>query len=413
MQYYCDKYASCLVRSRKDLLSNEHQAIMQRAAKDRRMFDCGCCIRMKFKLIPFKLPGTCIYILRRRRISDPHLKGCFAEELEPIFDKKDRSGSVNYTERMLMEDDGRDGHPARGMTERHADGSGERYEEFVHFFQAQFTRASVETFRTVNAGKSFRDTALVNPSRAMVFGRLAELFYEPLMRRNTLSLVSALKKLGLRLFWGVTAQPLVDESDRPLEEDEVFQFEVSGYWESHGFQPTHALLEFSPTVLSASRGKAKAMVHVIPPPYLYAAVVEPSGTAYRVIHFFRVPVSIENNCIFIIESETERRSLRVILKAGVAFIKPHVQADLRALGGELWPFKTNKLGRLPSRPDVIAFIDGKVWIFYITDSRDGKYLEDVAESVAELKLFLANSNVLVLPKTAESFADGSWLQLPT
>ena len=129
-------------------------------------------------------------------------------------------------------------------------------------------------------------------------------------------------------------------------------------------------------------------------------------------HFFRVPACIWSGSIFLIESEAERRSLRIALAAGAALVKLHVQGDLRALGVKLWPFRTDEIGHLPSRPDIIAFMDGKVCIFYITDSRDDDYLKRVAESVAELRLFLAHPDVLILPKTAESFMDGSCPRFP-
>ncbi len=362
-------------------------------------------------MIPFEQPGLG-FSLRRNRETDPHLTRCFAVTLEAVFDPRGPSGTVNYTENMLLDDDDQESSSSGGTAAPTTGGCGSRYEDFVHFFQAQFTRASIEAFSLVNAGKSFRDAGLANPSRTMVFGRMAELFNEPLLRRGSLSLGSALERLGRQLCWGVTDWPLVEESDNPLGEGEVAEFQIGPHWECKGVQPVGALLEISPKVLSSSRGNVKARTHVIPPPYLYAAVVEPMGGVSRVAHFLRIPVSLKGNCIFAVESEAERRCARTLSDAGVAFLKLHVQGDLRALGNELWPFQTDEKGHLPSRPDVIAFIDGKVWIFYITGSSDGEYLKRVAESVAELRLFLAHPDVLILQKTAGSFADGSWLQLP-
>jgi hypothetical protein len=245
----------------------------------------------------------------------------------------------------------------------------------------------------------------------MVFGRLTDLFHEPLLHRNSLSLVSALKNLGLRLIWGVTAQPLVHEADCPLDADEVLEFKVGKHWESHGFQATGMLLEIPPEVLSASRGKAKAMRHVIPPPYLYAALVEPTDERNLVRQLFRIPVFQAGNGIYAVESEAERRCLGALSDAGVPYLKLQVQADLRELGRDLWPFRLDEHGRLPSRPDVFVFLNGKLRIIYLTDSRDPVYHGKVDHSIAELKRFLADPEVLVVKIAAELFLDDNWRQL--
>ena len=372
---------------------------------------CGCSDDVPLWLIPFEIPGVGSN-LRRHRIDDPHRRRCFSEPLEPVFESEKRFGTVIYTENMLLEGDVSDSDHSPITSAGNISGNGSRYEDFVHFFQAQFTRASLETSLLANEGKAYGDSGLLNPGQPVIFGRMAELFNMPLLRQGSLSLESALGRLGLKLYWGITDQPLVQESDRPLDDDEYLQFKIGSHWDCHGFQAKGVLLELSPKVLTNSRGKAKAHGHIVPPPYLYAAVAKPAEGINRVTHFFRVPACIFGGSIFLIESEAERRSLRLALAARVALIKLHVQGDLRALGERLWPFRTDAMGRLPNRPDVIAFIEGKVRIFYITDSDDAEYLKRVAESVAELRLFLAHPDVLVESKTAESFADGSWLQLP-
>ncbi|HEY5213547.1 MAG TPA: hypothetical protein VIJ38_11070 [Acidobacteriaceae bacterium] len=361
-------------------------------------------------MIPFEQPGRG-FSLRRNREADPHHERCFAATLEAVFDPRGSSGAVIYTENMLLDDDCQEGGPSGEIAATTAGNGGLRYEDFIHFFQAQYTRASIEAFSLANAGKSYRDAGLANPSRAIVFGRMAELFNEPLLHRGSLSLESALKRLGRQLYWGVTDWPLVDESNDPLGEGEVAEFKIGSHWDCHGFQTKGVLLELSPKVLANSRGKAKAHGHIIPPPYIYAAVVKLEEGINVVTHFLRVPAYAYGGSIFLIESEAERCSVQFAHAAGVALVKLHVSGDLRALGEKLWPFRTDAMGRLPNRPDAIAFIEGKVRIFYITDSSDGEYLKRVAESVAELQLFLAHPDVLVLPKTAESFVDGSWLQL--
>jgi hypothetical protein len=411
MKYYHDKFACYLVRTRKDIGSLVHQHFIARAAKDKRWMRCGCRSDIVLWLIPFEDPEG-RFNFRRYRISDLHLIGCLSEPLEPVFESEKRSWTVIYTENMLLEDDGLTADFSFDTTAGLTSGNGSRYEGLVHFLQAQFTRASLETFSLANEGKAYGDASLLNPGQPMIFERLVELFNMPLLRQGSLSLETALGRMGLRLYWGVTDQPLVQESDRPLDEDEYLQFKIGSHWDCHGFQTKGVLLELSPEVLANSRGKAKAHRHVVPPPYLYAAVVKPTESINRVTHFYRVPACIWGGSIFLIESEAERRSLRIALAAGAALIKLHVQGNLRALGESLWPFRTDESGHLPSRPDIIAFLNGKVRIFYITDSRDDEYLKRVAESVAQLRLFLAHPDVLVLPRTAESFTDGSWLQLP-
>jgi hypothetical protein len=347
---------------------------------------------------------------KRHRKADPHLVGCFAETLEAVFEPQSRS-TVIYTENMLTEEVSPVAEPTGGSVPGASKEGGRRYEDLTHFLQAQYTRASLEAFSSANIGKSFRDTGLVHPSRSMVFGRMAELFAEPLLSRGR-SLEAVLTELGLQLFWGLTAQPLVQESDRPLEDDEVLEFRIGGHWECRGFQPVGSLMEISPAVLANSSGKAKAMGYVIPPPYFYAALVQPEGGVSRVIHLFRIPVIDVGHCFFSVESNAERGPIRVLSNTGVvALLKLHVHGDLRALGRELWPFATDENGHLPSRPDLIAFWHGKVRIVYLTDSVSEKYHQDVDRSVSILKLFLATPDVLVKKIPAKSFTPESWVQL--
>jgi hypothetical protein len=403
MWCYHDDLGRYEIGSRKNLADAEHKARLKCAATNRSRFRCGCRNDIVLWLIPVKLPGD-RFILRRLRESDPHEKGCFAEKLEQIFEHRE----IVYTDRMLMDDEEGQCILRAGNSGRGSGSNNSSYEDLVHFFQAHFTRASLESFRAVNAGKCFKDLGLVNPTQSVVFQRLAEICHEPLLFRSTVSLASALGSLGHELFWGVTALQLVEESDNPLAEDEVLEFTIGRHWDCQGFQPTHAVLHISPKILAESRGKAKAMNHTIPGPYLYAALVKRSGATYRVLRLFRVPVCLKHGCIFMVESEVERRSIIGILGDRIALIKLQVKADLRALGSGLWPFKTDEMGRIPNRPDVIAFIGSKVRIIFITDSADAAYLSGVDKSISELEEFLGSHQVQVAKITADEFSNGSW-----
>jgi hypothetical protein len=247
----------------------------------------------------------------------------------------------------------------------------------------------------------------VNPTVFEIFGRLVEMMSEPLLV-DGLSPAAGLEQLGSKLFWGVTQQQLVAESDHPLNPDEMLEFQLGPHWACDGFHQHGPLLEISSAVLSQSRGKAKAMGHRISPPYLYAVVAKPSGDAYRAIHLYRVPVACVGKYIFPIESEAERRAIQILALDGVALLKLHVQGDLRIFGSSLWPFKTGHDGHLPSRPDVIAFSEGKVRVIYLTDSVDPEYHRGVEESIAEMERLFSSPDVLVQKIPARSLARDTW-----
>jgi hypothetical protein len=419
MWYYFDEFDRYDLESRKDLALEKHQAVISRAASERRCFGCGCRRDMMLKLFPFRLPGGNVrgkprVCLKRHRKSDPHIQGCFAEALEAVFEPESRL-PVCYTEYMLQElqeEIRPNGALCVGADdEEESEGAGKRrYGDLTHFIQAQFTRASLEAFSRVNTGKSYREAGIENPSRGMVFGRMAELFAEPVLSSGR-SLAAALEGLGLRLHWGITAQSLVLESADPLAEDEALEFRIGPHWECCGFQPVGTLLEISPDVLANSRGKVKANGHVIPPPYLFAALVMPTDEANRVIQLFRIPVIFTNRSIFPVESAAERGPIQVLSDAGVAMLKLHVQGDLRALGRELWPYPTDAQGRIPSRPDIIAYFGGKIRIAYVTDSDDPAYHASVDKSIFAMEQFLGASENPLRKVPADLFTADSWSRL--
>jgi len=322
-----------------------------------------------------------------------------AETLEPIFD----GSGVVYSESIVDFDLSPASSVVIGGGESSSGGSSPRYGDLVHFLQSNFTRAQIEAFAAVNTGKSWRDTTLSNPSREAVFERFHGLLDLLLVDRGRCSLRKLLDEKALSLIWGVTAQPLVEQSDLPLADDEFLQLRVGSHWSIHGPQNRGVLLELPARVANTSRGNAKARGHIIGPPYLYVAVGRSVSGAFDVSLFYRVPVATVGGGIHIVESEAERRSLNFLAATGGAWLKPHVQPDLRALGPNLWPFPLDAIsGRLPSRPDVIWFAGGKVVVLYLTASIDEVYHSGVDQSVAELRQFLGSA-VQVLKIDAANF----------
>jgi len=325
-----------------------------------------------------------------------------AETLEPIFD----GGGVVYSDSIVDFDFSPASSADPGAGEEAFGGSGCRYGDLVHFLQANFTRAQVEAFAAVNAGKSWRDETLTTPSREDVFQRFSHLLDLHLVDRGRRSLRQLLEEKDLSLIWGVTAQPLVEQSGRPLSEDEFLQFRVGSHWSIHGPQNRGALLELPARVANTSRGNAKARGHIIGPPYLYVAAGRSVQGAFDVSLFYRVPVAAAGGGIHIVESEAERRSLNVLAAAGGAWLKPHVQPDLRVLEPDLWPPTSDeKTPRLPSRPDVILFAGGKITVLYLTASSDAAYHAGVDQSVAEMRHYFASTVVRVLKLDAATFDD--------
>jgi hypothetical protein len=355
------------------------QPALEAVAERRGYFLCGCRRDVDLKLFPYLMPNR-KYGMRRYRITDPHLEGCFATTLEAIFDPEPREGKIIYSEGIFddraefegPEPEGGGG----GGPPRHGRPS---YGDFTHLFQFQFNRASVEAFGAVNSGKAFVETNLVNPSHRRVFDRLAEIMDEPLLGRGRISPAARLRELGLKLLWGLTAQPIVSEAEKALANNESLKFQIARHWDCNTYRPTGPVVLISPKVLGNATGKVRAMLHPIGPPYLFAILAKPeTDGSCRAIKLFRTPMAVVERSVFSVESEAERRSLEVL--CGIALLKPHVHCDLRALGGDLWPFPTTQDGRLPCRPDVIAFIGGRVVILYLTHMRkpkDNRFGEEI------------------------------------
>jgi hypothetical protein len=394
MWSYYDNNQRHFICSRVDLGQEPHRSILADAAANGRILRCGCRNDICLRLFPYIIPGRgpCV---RRYSIDDAHADGCpFSGKLEPIYEPLHAPGTEIYTMNMLLEQDGpTERMPVGGSVTK--TGSGLRYPDFVHFFQKYFTQASLESFEGINYGTTFRDAGIVNPNRLSLLDRVKELMCEPLLQ-GEISVERCLRENGLKLFWGLTRQPLVEESETPFCQDGWLEFELGPHWDCDGYhRERHPLLKIYPDVLSDSRGNAKAHSHIIPPPYFYAALTAPDDNAYRAYNFYRVPAALAGNHISLVESETERRCAKALTAEGVAFLKPHVDGDMRILRSGLWPFRTDERGRLPNRPDFIAFADGKVWILYVFNTEDPAYHKRVDASVAEMEKYISSPEVVV------------------
>ena len=406
---YFDGPTRHVVCSRRSLSDEEHQEVFESAIAGGRWLFCGCRQEPVLRLIPYVLPRLIVTDrkrrigLRRFRTSDPHLPGCFAGQLEAIFAPASQFG-VDYTDAIFGAAQSR-GEAAEDTERRQSVFRGHQYGDFTHFFQRMLTRASLEAFAEKNACRSYKDSDLESPSPDDIFKRLASILGEPLMYGGANSPTERLRSLGRRLVWGLTSQKLVEESDQPLASDELLQFQLGRHWDSEGQHPFGPLLDLTPDVLGRSRGNAKAMRHRIPPPYLYAAVFEPGENANRVYEFYRVPVFVTSDVLFLVESQSERRSLNFFARGGLALIKLPVRADLRTLGPNLWPWPT---GYIPSRPDVIAFFEGRVILVYLTNTKLADYHEKLAKGIVAVKESFRGPEVAVGAVASDELNFDSW-----
>jgi hypothetical protein len=397
-------------RTRADLGEAPHRAILAAALAAKRPVTCGCQgalpanLRPKLIPYPYRKRGP---FLRKHPKTVPHDLGCPNDgELEPMYESVHRPGEMKSSMRMFMaEEEAMERVPPDASA--NFSGSGTHDENFVHFIQRQFTCASLASFSGTNAGKSFHDPSLKNPTFFEVFNRLREIMHEPIFD-NGQTPAAGLEQLGYKLLWGLSKLPLVDYCDDAWAMNEEVTFNLAMHWECDGWKPDGTKLKISPEILSRLGGKVRANDHVIPPPYFYAAVVKPIGDMNQVIHFFRIPIAHVGKCIFPVESEVERQSVQLLASEGVPFLKLHVKGDLRLLGKKLWPLRTDGNGELPKRPDIIAFVNGKIRILQITDMKDSKYEEDVDASVVELEKFFSSPEVTVKKIRGRDLSRENW-----
>ena len=391
---------------RRDLVVQRHQAALARAVASGRTLHCGCRTDGP-RLIPLRVTGG-KYTLRRYRLTDAHAPGCPMPELEAMG----FTSPVVYSDRILVFTlPSRSPENSTPQVYRHHWSDAGRYEDLVHLLQSEFTRAVLEVFAACNRGKNHRDVSLINPPSDDISRCFAKRLHEPILNRGSKSLAQALAEKDLILFWGLSSKPLVEAFRSEVADDAQFEFGVPSCWRLGESTAAPAVLRVPIGVARAARGKVMARGHLVGPPYFFAAVARRSSDHNEVVFFYRVPVVVTAGSIFMIESEVERRGLAAITGAGAACVKLHVQADLAILGRSLWSFSLGAGGRLPCRPDVIAFRDGTVRVIFITDFEDTDYHTELAGNILKLREMFGADGPKVCSVPYSAIISGSWEKL--
>jgi len=414
MMGYIFEGTTFLLQHRDDLFEEEHQARLRKAAAGPAKIYCAFCGDPPPRLVTFPIPGD-LLDLKRGRVG-VHLGG--GERIcSRSWDKCD--GEFVATPEVR--------HPptifdpiaeikAKGAGAKDENGSSDsdeskRYENFGHFFQKYFTRASLEAFAQKNLGKGYGSEGLQNATAVEIFDRVAEILLEPLMTGKDPCPATVLRNAKRELVFGVTDERLLDFKAEDLIENQAFFFEVGTYWSSEVTQGFGMGFDIPPRVAGAAAGKVKARGHDIAPPYLYAAVVQQMGLLSQAIRFYRVPVVLGDNYLFTHESNTEGRSLTVVGEAQLPCIKLPVDADLRILGPLLFPFKTDADGRLENRPDGIVFWGGLVHILFFSDAGDDLRWKKVGEDVDRMRKRLAHPDIRVQQLATDALTSENWRSL--
>jgi hypothetical protein len=261
-----------------------------------------------------------------------------------------------------------------------------RYEGFGHFVQNFITQAYAEEFALQNPGKGYQDTNLVSPSFEAVLRRFRQHLDEPFLGWNNESPTSALRQLRAELIFGVTSKPLAEKSEEMAPDGMLLRLRTGNHWNQDGPQLKRASLTISTQVLEEAGGNVRAHGTPIQAPYLFAAVTKRVGDTHEVIKLIRVPVACHQTWFYLVESRPERRATEFLAEVGVALIKPHVQLDVRLLGDRLWPLTATR-GDMPSRPDILAFLNGKLAIVFLTSSTTKEILSKARQSVEVTRKF--------------------------
>lgn len=376
------------LRSRTDLGTVVAQNRLQCAAVAGRHFDCGCRVP-PMKLFPVMTPGRRRWTLRNPPYENTgHAAGCSAGIELGDEAELGRDDGLLYTPSILFgvgdaaaENDA--GGPLWDSSAR--GGAGRRYGTLTSLTHAYLMSATLTAFRAANpAPASYRDKNLVNPLETDVFADFLSLLGTPIFT-NGQSVIEGSRDAGLQIWFGVMTLPLVTMSHRPEPTEKPIRFDALGFWGADGPAPRDLVYTLPREVGRAAGGKFYEFGRLISPPYFTLMTATADHTIVRLI---LVPVAAARGSFFGVESEPERKLALALARAGVAFLKLIVHADLALLGSRLWPCSTiDGRGWLPRRPDYLV-ISGCVTVVQLMGSGNKEYVEEVDRSMADLKAHL-------------------------
>lgn len=336
-----------------------------------------CCCGELF-LVPFldpRFPGE-IWNVRRESETDAHARGCFAAELGAF-----PAPPTVYTPGAFDEPEICNGPVEPGKVAGGA--RAVRHGSFTHFGHQLFARASMLALRSANAGKTYRDLSLrpftVQELHAAVRSTLDNYEF-----KGGQPLVAALHSRRREMLWGITTAPLASVLAGVVAGHCDCQILLKGLRSSGASQAACERNVRLPWLVAArTGGRRTVMGEVIAPPYWIFVTVDSRPrregnrdvyTATRVVAF---PIAAVD-APYAVESEFERDVIVLRHRQGFALLKPGVHYALGELGTDWWDFGLLPNGRLPHRPDLIAYTKGRCWLVELA-GLDGNpdYLEEV------------------------------------
>lgn len=373
---------------RQDAGEPEIQELLENAAKSGRWLGCGHCCDPDLRLFPFFDHEERGHNFRCGQNERPrHAPDCFVNFPGGIFDQAPPKG-VCYTANIFAQVAPHVPSAPRPFTGNV--GSGVWYGNLTHLINACLMEASISAFRNWNRGLGHSDHGIAAPPLDEIFSALGERLRSPLLVGGESPALAA-RRLGLRIFFGTTRTLLVEDLREQGLHGRSIDLSLDDAWDSDGRLAGGSRFHISPTVGSAAAGKTMAYGNVIPPPYLVVGAATRSGDVVRLIV---VPIAPCANLLLTAESAVEQWFLALVVELGAAIIKPCINTDLRELGAQLWPFRTNQHGFLPHRPDALVYFRGRVWIVEVAGSIAANYNQIVDARLARIR-------DLVGPETGE------------
>jgi hypothetical protein len=241
----------------------------------------------------------------------------------------------------------------------------------------------MHAFLAANPGKNFRDQDLRPFTVTELDAAIGQIFAATELSQGE-PLATALAGQHREIWWGATPAPLgavLAAAAASGREAEVFLHRAS----SAGTEaPGPQAVRISAGVARHAGGRRQGYRQLIGPPYWYFMTVGREGgrtIATRVVAF---PVA-SLTAPYAVESEFERDFLVQRHAEGVALLKPAVHYHWRELGEEFWPFGLLPTGKLPHRPDLVAYRKGRCWLVELAGlDGDPVYLAEVERRLAAM-----------------------------